>query len=94
MLKKKNKELLKKIFDEEYAKAVAKEQKVSLNREMARMRKLAQSKAYAKYHKREGRARKRKSLAKSVKGAGKKYKKMAGNIQRSSDRMVDDLLGY
>lgn len=92
-MKKKNKELLKRIYDEEYAKAVVKEQKAALNREMTSIRKLAQKRAYAKYHKREFRAKKRKQLARSVKGAGKRYKRIAGNFQKSSDRLIDDILG-
>lgn len=87
---KKNKELLRKIYEEEYAKAVVSEQKAALNREIERIKKKARNKAYAKYHKKEARAKMRKDWGKKTKG----FKKKALKLQKHNEEFMNKLMGW
>ena len=88
---KKNKKMLKKIYQEEYEKAIAKEKKGSLTREIDRIRKKAREDAKKKYDvvaRRLSRAKKIKNLKQAGKGIQKHMKK-AG---KRAGKVRDDLL--
>lgn len=85
MLKNKNKALLKKIYQEEYEKALAKEKTASLNREIERIKKMAREKA----------RRKTASRSDKLKRVGSRVKKHRKTVKHYGDtalRIRDNLL--
>lgn len=87
---KKNKELLRKIYEEEFEKAEKSEQKVALNREIERIKKKAHAKAHAKYNKAEARAKMRKDWGKKTGG----IKKRAKRLQKHNEEFMNKIMGW
>ena len=89
---KKNKALLKKIYEEEYLKAAEKAKKDQLSREIARIKKKAQEDAKRKYNMSKTGSR---NFGKLVKKASSGvYKKRAKRIQKASDDLGKRLMGW
>jgi hypothetical protein len=85
----KNRELLKKIYREEYEKALKKEKSASLGREIDRIKRMAREKA----KRRAGsRMEKVKRLAGGVAGGAKKYRKSAKHVGDAATRMRNNLM--
>jgi hypothetical protein len=85
----KNRELLKKIYREEYEKALKKEKSASLGREIDRIRRLAREKA----KRRAGsRMEKVKRLAGGVAGGAKKHRKTVRRYGDAATRIQNNLL--
>jgi len=99
---KKNKEQLKKIYEEEFLKAEKKESQAALDREIARIK--AKAREDAKHKSRSWKDRGKtgiKKAAKKGRGAGKKiqtFKKKHGkrlrSISENVDRMNREIMGY
>lgn len=87
---KKNKELLKKIYTEEYAKAEVREQKAALNREMEKIRAKAKADAKRKYAPKKVKIQKaRVGIQKRAKPIKKALKQYSKNMQKANR----DILG-
>ena len=78
---KKNKEMLKRIYEQEFAKAKAKEEKARLERQIANIKKKAREDAKRRYVR-------GKSLGKSLGKSMKKFSKRAKKIQRASEDLL------
>jgi len=85
MLKKKNKELLRKIYTEEYLKAEQEEKKAQLQREIARIKKKAREDAKRKYNR-----------TKTIKKRfdKKRVQHRAKKIGQAGEQLRKNLLGY
>jgi hypothetical protein len=81
----KNRELLKKIYREEYEKALKSEKQASLGREIDRIKRLAREKA-------KRRAGSRMDKVKKFAGNAKKYKKSAKHVGDAATRMRNNLM--
>lgn len=89
MLKKKNKEILRKIYMEEYLKAEEIEKKAQLNREIQRVRQKAKEDAKRKYNR-------AKTLTKGTKKGAKKkqFQHRSKKIGKAGEQLRKNLLGY
>lgn len=89
---KKNKALLKKIYQEEYEKAIAKEKKASLSKEITRIKRKAREDAQKKYDvaaRKKSRARKIKNLKAAGKGIRKSMKSAGKHAKRINEGIMD-----
>jgi hypothetical protein len=80
---KKNKALLKKIYKEEYEKALAKEKQASLSREIDRIKKYAREKARRKAMSRAERMKHTRGLSKNTKRTVRHYGDVASKINKN-----------
>ena len=86
---KKNKELLKKIYMEEYGKAELLEQKAALNREMERIKAKAKADAKRKYAPKKVKIQKAKvGIKKRAKPIKKALKRYSDNMQRANKEIL------
>ena len=91
---KKNKELLKKIYDQEYAKAKTKAQKASLNRQIQNVKSKARSDAEKRFNRQKHLGKKAKKLGKGFQKIGKDIAKRSKGFKETSDNMLDDIMGW
>lgn len=98
LMYKKNKELLQKIYEEEYLKAEEAQKKAALNREIERIKAKAKEDAKRKYTPRKERVKKvAKKTGKKVQAARKKAKPYKKKLKRFSDNIQEanrDILGF
>jgi hypothetical protein len=86
---KKNKELLRKIYQQEYEKAIRQENKAKLERDIARVKEMARNRAKRKaegfnLNKQLNRGKK---LQKNARPVGKKLKRMGDNMTRMNQEL-------